>query len=284
MSAHNVKFDNYFAPEQTDPGASGTIVVDRSPHVVPLVSATAETRTLAAPLRAGVRCFLYMKTDGGDITLTITNGYDEDGDTTFTFSDPGQFIELVSVYESSANVFRWRKISDYSIENLTPTESGYINGITPGTGAASKALVLDSSGNVAMPAAPAAIDERNAEVVITTNVIAASENGRTYYLALANGFTSTLPAPALGLRFRFIVQIAPTTAYIIVTTSGSNLMYGMMLERAGGAGVAGAARDTFNFVANQAIIGDWVEFYSDGTNWYYHGMVDVAAGNTVAQT
>lgn len=53
---------------------------------------------------------------------------------------------------------------------------------------------------------------------------------------------------------------------------------------AGTAGVAGAARDTFNFVANQAIIGDWVEFHSDGTNWYYHGMVDVAAGNTVSAT
>ena len=55
-----------------------------------------------------------------------------------------------------------------------------------------------------------------------------------------------------------------------------------MLERAGTAGVAGAAQDTFNFVANNAIIGDWVEFYSDGTNWYYHGMVDVAVGNTVS--
>jgi hypothetical protein len=122
------------------------------------------------------------------------------------------------------------------------------------------------------------------EVVTTTNVIAASESGTTFYLNAAGGFTSTLPAPAIGLKFKFIVKTAPTTAYIIVTTSGANLMYGMMEERAGTAGVAGAARDTFNFVANNAIIGDWVEFTSDGTNWYYHGMVDVAAGNTVAQT
>lgn len=124
----------------------------------------------------------------------------------------------------------------------------------------------------------------NVEVVTTTNVIDASESGKTFYLNLAGGFTSTLPAPAAGLRFKFIVKTAPTTAYIIVTTSGANLMYGMMEERAGTAGVAGAARDTFNFVANQSIIGDWVEFESDGTNWYYHGMVDVAAGNTVAQS
>jgi hypothetical protein len=122
------------------------------------------------------------------------------------------------------------------------------------------------------------------EVVTATNVIAATENGRTYYLNAAGGFTSTLPAPALGLRFRFIVKTAPTTSYVITTTSGADILYGMMLERAGTAGVAGAGRDTFNFVANQSIIGDWVEFYSDGVNYYYHGMVDVAAGNTVAAT
>lgn len=127
-------------------------------------------------------------------------------------------------------------------------------------------------------------ESANSEVVAATNVIEASESGKTFFLNAAGGFTSTLPAPALGLRFRFIVKTAPTTSYVITTNGGSNIMYGHMLERAGTAGVAGAARDTFNFVANQSIIGDWVEFYSDGTNWYYHGMVDVAAGNTVAAT
>lgn len=128
-------------------------------------------------------------------------------------------------------------------------------------------------------------ESANTEVVITTNVITAAESGKTFYLSLAAGFTSTLPAPAAGLRFRFIVKTAPTGApYVIATNGGDNVLYGMMLERAGGAGVSGAARDTFNFVHNQSIIGDWVEMYSDGTNWYYFGMVDVAAGNTVAAT
>lgn len=123
-----------------------------------------------------------------------------------------------------------------------------------------------------------------AEVVTTTNVITASETGKTFFLNTAGGFTSTLPVPALGLKFTFVVKTAPTTAYIITTNAGANLLYGMMLERAGTAGVAGAAQDTLNFVANNAIIGDWVEFVSDGTNWYVHGMVDVAAGVTFAVT
>lgn len=121
-----------------------------------------------------------------------------------------------------------------------------------------------------------------AQVLTAAKTLSRDDSWKTLYLTLAGGFTVTLPLPYLGLRFRFIVATAPTTAYIIKTNATANIMYGMTEERAGTAGVAGAAKNTFNFVANVAIIGDWVEFYSDGTNWYYHGMVDVAAGNTVA--
>jgi len=123
------------------------------------------------------------------------------------------------------------------------------------------------------------------EVVTAVKIVTAAESGKTFFLALAAGFSVTLPAPALGLKYRFIVGIAPTGATYAIGTNGSaNIMYGKTVERAGGAGVAGAARDTFNFVNSQAIISDFVEFRCDGTNWHYFGMVDVAAGNTVAQT
>lgn len=122
-----------------------------------------------------------------------------------------------------------------------------------------------------------------AEILTAARTLTASDIGKTFYLTLAGGFTVTLPAPFLtGIPFRFIVATAPTTAYIIKTASAANIFYGMMEERAGTAGVACAAKNTFNFVANQSIIGDEVVMWSDGTNWYYHGMVDIAAGNTVA--
>lgn len=117
-----------------------------------------------------------------------------------------------------------------------------------------------------------------ATVLTTTKSVAANESGKTFFLSLAGGFTSTLPAVALGLTYRFIVAVAPTTNYVI--TAGSAIMYGMMEERAGTAGVAGAGVTNVNLIANQSIKGDWVEFYSDGTSWFYHGMVDVSAGTT----
>lgn len=120
-------------------------------------------------------------------------------------------------------------------------------------------------------------------ILTAATTLTVSDAGKTFYLTLVGGFTVTLPAAFLtGQPFRFIIATSPTTAYIIKTPASANIMYGMMEERAGGAGVAGSAKNTFNFVASNAIIGDWVEFWSDGTNWYYHGMVDVAAGNTVA--
>lgn len=149
---------------------------------------------------------------------------------------------------------------------------------------ASGGVVGNVTGNLTGNVVGSSTGAKTSEVVTATNVIAASESGTTFYLNTAGGFTSTLPAPALGLVFKFVVKTAPTTSYVITTNAGADVLYGMMEERAGTAGVAGAARDTFNFVANQSKIADWVVFESDGTNWYYFGMVDVAAGNTVAQS
>lgn len=152
---HTIQRDLYTAMEVDvglDPGNAGTFVVNRHGQHFPLVSAGAETRTLPAPTVGGVEVLLHMMTDGGDITVTITGGYNEDGETTFVFSDPGQFLLLRSV-RASSTTFVWRKVADYASTNLSLTEAGYLNGITPGTGAASKAVILDASGNFSMPTA-----------------------------------------------------------------------------------------------------------------------------------
>lgn len=125
----------------------------------------------------------------------------------------------------------------------------------------------------------------NYETVITTNVITAEETGKTFFLNLVGGFTSTLPVPALGLKYKFVVKTAPTTAYIILTDSVANIIHGSVTtpEDADGAVVVAAAADTINFVAALAVIGDWVELESDGTNWYLRGQCFVQDGITTVQ-
>jgi hypothetical protein len=124
---------------------------------------------------------------------------------------------------------------------------------------------------------------KSSEVVTATNVITAVESGKTFYLNLAGGFTSTLPAPAADLKFKFIVTTAPTTAYIITTNSGANLLFGTFLDIVGELTYF-SAQDTLNFVASASVVGDVLEVESDGTNWYCVAKSGADGGITVAVT
>ena len=126
---------------------------------------------------------------------------------------------------------------------------------------------------------------QDAEVVITTNVITADESGKTFYLDLAGGFTSTLPAPFLGAKFKFVVKTAPSTAYIITTNGGADIMIGGINELevdTSDDGPYDANADTLNFVASVAVVGDFVILESDGTSWYYHGQTNADGGVTTS--
>lgn len=121
------------------------------------------------------------------------------------------------------------------------------------------------------------------EVVTATNVIAATESGTTFFLNSATEFVSTLPAPAAGLKFKFIVSAAPSGAsYTIVTNSSANIIKGTIVTAAtGAADTETSGGDTISFVDGQAVAGDQVELECDGTNWFVRGICSVAAGITI---
>lgn len=116
---------------------------------------------------------------------------------------------------------------------------------------------------------PVSYGDNTPELVITTNVITAGENGKTFFLSLAGGFTSTLPALAAGLAFSFIVKTAPTTAYIILSATNDNII-GYPVASVGSDETANgnAAGDQINFTANVALPGDRVDVVCDGTSWF----------------
>lgn len=88
-----------------DPGDAGAIPVTVSGYC-PLVTAGAETRTLAAPSYIGQELLLYLKTDGGNCTVTCATTFNEAGNNTATFADTGDSLRLSAV-EEGANL-RWR--------------------------------------------------------------------------------------------------------------------------------------------------------------------------------
>jgi len=122
----------------------------------------------------------------------------------------------------------------------------------------------------------------NAPVVLTAaRVLTLADSGKTFALALAGGFTVTLPALTAGFKVSFIVQVAPTTAYIIASAENDNIA-GSVYPADGTAGDTEAAftADQINFVANQAVIGDQADIYGLAAGWAGKAFVAVAAGAT----
>lgn len=111
------------------------------------------------------------------------------------------------------------------------------------------------------------------EVVAATNVITAAETGKTFFLSHATEFASTLPAPALGLHYRFFVADAPESAnYTITTTDSANIILGQIyttdVNSATDPAFTVTGVDTITIVAAKAVLGDSVDVFCDGTNWF----------------
>ena len=88
-----------------DPGNAGAVPITDSGHV-DIVTAGAETRTIAAPTDIGQSLLLSMKTDGGDCVVTVATGINQAGNNTITLNDAGDSILLVAV--ASGTNKRWR--------------------------------------------------------------------------------------------------------------------------------------------------------------------------------
>ena len=113
MTAHRVAKDLSKADLNIlDPGASGTIVIDRYGGVCEMESAAAESRTLDDPLSGGLRATVRMRIDGGDITLTASGGLNVAGNTTATFADVGDQLDLISIETATDGTYRWEILTN----------------------------------------------------------------------------------------------------------------------------------------------------------------------------
>lgn len=126
---------------------------------------------------------------------------------------------------------------------------------------------------ITSPTIAGSLGTKTQETVTATNVIAASESGTTFFLNSTTEFVSTLPAPAAGLWFKFVVVGAPSGAsYTVVGASGTPI-HGMVLSTdLNGATDSGATAGTgvltLTFVDSKSVKGDTAIFESDGTAWF----------------
>lgn len=93
----------------TDPGNGGAIAVTHSGSCS-LVTAGAETRTLAAPTAIGQIITLYFQTDGGDCVITAASAINKAGNTVITFDTVDESITLIGVHNGAA--LAWRVLAN----------------------------------------------------------------------------------------------------------------------------------------------------------------------------
>jgi predicted RecA/RadA family phage recombinase len=100
-----VTANNALASIIADPGDAGAIPVTGSGSVS-LVTAGAETRTVADPTFVGQQLSLGFKTDGGDCVVTAASPVNQAGNNTLTFADVGDHLQLTAI-EDGADI-EWR--------------------------------------------------------------------------------------------------------------------------------------------------------------------------------
>ena len=116
MSAHRTLKDLFKAFTPTigpgllaDPGSAGNIVFDKWGQICLVNTTGGGTRTLPVPDRAGVLAGIALDTDGGDLTLTVTDGYNRDADTSITFADAGELPTCGVSSRRKARPLRWKR-------------------------------------------------------------------------------------------------------------------------------------------------------------------------------
>lgn len=125
-------------------------------------------------------------------------------------------------------------------------------------------------------------------LLVAARTITVQDHGAKFFLGVAGGFAITLPTAAAALRglsFECYVEVAPTTAYTIVTgNSAEQLLAGLIHSSTGGNADSETAftGTTVSFVANTATVGDWCRITSCGASgWIAACFCDADAGMTI---
>jgi len=101
------------------------------------------------------------------------------------------------------------------------------------------------------------------------NTISASDSGKIFTVTQAAVGVNTLPVPASGLKYTFILrEVAANAVQIAAAAAATNILgHSIVGPQAGATIRPGAGTNTVRF-STTCIVGDQIDLTSDGTNWY----------------
>lgn len=98
----------------------------------------------------------------------------------------------------------------------------------------------------------------------TAMTVSHAQSGSTFLLS-ASGTTITLPALRDELSYKFVVNGALDSANVVIASAEGDNIDGTLIVA--GAVVDCRGEDFINFVTDGEADGDYVEIYSDGSQW-----------------
>lgn len=118
----------------------------------------------------------------------------------------------------------------------------------------------------------------NSEAITGAKTLRTEDSGKEFTLSAANGAPIALPDVANGLRYKFTTGLAFDTSPWVITST-TNVISGSVTVA--GVVVVGSLENSISFVESAEGLGDWIEIWSDGTNWYVSGQAAVTGAITL---
>lgn len=210
-----------------DPGASGTMTPTMWGQYCPVVTLTAESRTLARPTRVGILFTVVLDTDAGDATLAVTGGYNTDDDTAIVFADAGDMVVFLSMKEGTT--YFWRAIRSEGTD--AAVEEGIFDTLTV-SGTAALTGVATPIGGLAPAGGTTIVLARPGAVCHTGGVVAKST---------ADGFNATAVITEIYYSEVFVPCNMSVTGISVFNGSVASDAWHFALLDADGALVTGSA-------------------------------------------
>lgn len=106
------------------------------------------------------------------------------------------------------------------------------------------------------------------EAISVGSTLTTADSGKVFKVS-GSGGTVTLPAPTEGWNAKFVTTGAMDTANTVIAGGTADKMEGSLIVA--GAVVDVDAADQINFVHGSSNLGDFIDIWSDGSNYYVSG-------------
>ena len=219
---------------------------------------------------------LTMHAGAGALTADATGAVDIDGGGAVSLESSGAAINVgADAVAQPVNIGTGAAARVITVGNAASASLTLEAGVGALTANADTTITV-TSGTGTTVAGGLRVSSGTASAITTTRVLTAADSGGVFSVDKQTAYAITLPTPAQGMDFTFMVL--DTGANIVTISDGSAHLYGVVSI----ANVSTAMTGTTVGLASGGSVGDWVRFQGiDSTHYLVTGACIAAADITI---